>query len=577
MRRPQWLMLAAGVLCICAQVFLDLRIPDYMSSITRLVQTSAGEPAEIWPFGARMLVCAICSAVMAVMAGMLFSRAAAGIGHQLRTGVFSRVQSFSLEEMDRFSTASLITRTTNDITQIQQFIARGMRMMFRAPIALVWALTKIATRHWQWTALTAGTAFVVVAMVMFTVLYAQPRFRRMQRMTDDLTSVTSDHMTGMRVIRACNAEGYQRDKFENVNERLTKNSMQANRVMAISHPVMNFASNALNIGIYCVGGFLIAASSTAGRLDIFSDMVVFSTYAAKIIQSFMSLGMILTTLPRASVSAGRVNEVLRTSPSIRDGEQKEGSSEEKGGVEFRNVSFKYPGAEEYALQDISFTARPGETVAIIGTTGSGKSTLVNLLPRFYEADMGEVLVNGVNVRQYEQKALRAKLGYVAQKPVLFSGTVRSNIVYGSQREDNMSSEQVKTAATIAQAAEFIEGMGGYDAEIQRGGANISGGQKQRLSIARAVFRRPEIYIFDDAFSALDYKTDMELRTALKKETGAATCIIVAQRIGTIRDADRIIVLDGGRIAGTGTHAELMAQCGVYQEIARTQLSEKELT
>ncbi len=575
MRARHWGIFALSVVFIFAQVFLDLKIPDYMSTITRLVKTEGSPMAEIWLAGGMMLLCAVGSLGAAIITGLLSSRLAASFSRDLRERVFDRVEAFSMEEIDSFSTASLITRSTNDITQIQNFVSRGLQMIVRAPIMAIWALYKMSLHQWEWTVLTAGSVLLVIGTVAFIVTYAHPRFRKMQSLTDDLNRVTRENMTGIRVIRAYNAEQYQQGKFDAANERLTRNALQARRAMNVMHPVMRFVNNGLTVGIYCIGAFLIAGCAGAGaQLTIFSDMVVFSTYASKLVQAFMSLNMIFMMLPRVSVSAGRINEVLDTEPKIHDGARDAGAPGQEGTVEFRNVSFRYPDAEEPILHDISFTAAKGQTVAFIGATGSGKSTLVNLIPRLYDATEGQVLVDGVDVREYRQHALHEKLGYAPQKAVLFTGTVESNVGYGSREQTH---EDVERAVRIAQAEDFVQNMDlGYDAAIARGGTNVSGGQKQRLSIARAVACQPEIYIFDDTFSALDYKTDRLLRAELKRQTAGVTTLIVAQRIGTIRDADQIIVLDEGRIVGRGTHEELMRSCGVYQEIAYTQLSEEDL-
>ena len=578
MRARHWALFAASMVFISAQVWLDLKIPDYMSTITELVKSDQGRVLEILLAGGMMMLCALGSLCAAILTGLLSSRLAASFSRDLRERIFDRVEAFSMQEIDSFSTASLITRSTNDVTQIQNFVSRGLQMIVRAPIMASFALIKMSSRHWEWTALAGGSVLLVIGTVAFIVTYAHPRFRKMQSLTDDLNRVTRENMTGIRVIRAYNAEEYQQDKFEGANERLTRNSLQARRAMGVMNPMMKFVNNGLSIGIYCIGAFLICASPAADQLGIFSDMVVFSTYAAKLVQAFMSLNMIFMMMPRASVSAGRINEVLDTEPKIRDGKRTEGDSAQRGRVEFRHVGFRYPGAEEDVLRDISFTAEPGQTVAFIGATGSGKTSLVNLIPRLYDATSGEVLVDGVNVREYTQHALHAKLGYAPQKAVLFTGTVASNVAYGEGAEECPDGDDpIARALEIAQAADFVSQMPyGEDSDIARGGTNVSGGQRQRLSIARAVFRRPEIYIFDDTFSALDYKTDRTLRAELKRRTAGTTTLIVAQRIGTIRDADRILVLEDGKIVGDGTHAELMRDCEVYREIAYTQLSEEEL-
>lgn len=582
MRKMTVLLILISVLLVITQVWLDLKIPDYMSTITRLVKTADSKMSEIWAAGGMMILCAILSMVLTFVSGYVSAQLAAMFSRDLRSDIFNAVQQFSLEEIDRFSTASLITRSTNDVTQIQNFMSRGIIMLIRVPITIAIALMKIIGKHWEWTALTAGAVVIVLCMVGFVIFYAHPRFRKMQTLTDDLNRVTRENLTGIRVVRAYNAEDYQEGRFSEANDRLTTNALQAERAMAVTWPTMRFINNTLTVGIYCIGAFIIAKCvGTDDAITTFSDMVVFSTYAAKVLFSFMSLNMIFMMLPRAAVSSERINQVLDTVPSIKDGGSSDGINGEKGTVEFKNVSFRYPGAEDDILHDITFTAKKGETVAFIGATGSGKTTLVNLVPRFYDATSGQILIDGRDVKEFNQNALRKKIGYAPQRAVLFTGTVRSNVQYGEYTDMDESPEEadayVKKAVRIAQATEFVEKMREqYDAPIARGGTNVSGGQKQRLSIARSVFRRPEIYIFDDTFSALDYKTDRVLRAALKEETEGVTTLIVAQRIGTIRDADKIIVLDEGRMVGEGTHSELMKTCEVYREIAYTQLSEEEL-
>ena len=576
LRGRYWGLFAGSAAIIVLQVLLDLKIPGYMATITKLVETDGSRMSQIYAAGGMMLLCALGSVAAAIGAGYLSSRFAAALSMSLRSKVFDRVEDFSMEEMDSFSTASLITRSTNDITQIQNFVARGLQQIIRAPIMAGIALYLISSRYWQWTALTGGLVLFAVMIIVCVVSYARPRFQKMQTMTDDLNRVTRENMTGIRVIRAYNAEEYQEGRFTAANDRLTRNSLEAHRTMSIMEPMTNFINNVLTIGIYGIGAFLLAAAAGTERLGIFTDMVVFSSYAAKIVQAIMTLRMILMVLPRAQVSAKRLNEVLDTVPNIADGDRTLGEAGHTDEVEFRHVSFRYPGSRDDVLHDISFTARKGETVAFIGATGSGKSTLVNLLVRFYDATEGTVLVDGRDVREYLQSALHQKLGYAPQKAVLFAGTVRSNVCYGADGGDGNDTD-VRHALDIAMASEFVDRLdGGLDADVSRGGTNLSGGQKQRLSIARAVMKKPEIYIFDDTFSALDYKTDRTLRSALKRETAGVTTLIVAQRIGTIRDADKIIVLEDGRIAGIGTHEELLRECGIYQEIARTQLSEEEL-
>lgn len=576
MNRREWMLLAASVAVVISQVYMDLRIPDYMASITRLVKTEGSALGEIWAAGGQMLACAVSSMLLSFASGFVTAILAATFSRHLREDIFNKVQSFSLEEIDRFSTSSLITRSTNDVAQLQNFIAGGFAMIVRTPITVAIALAKITGTHWQWRAVTAGAVFVVICVVIFIIAYAHPRFRRMQALTDELNRTMRENLTGIRVVRAYNAEQYQEAKFSQANDNLTANHRSAQLAMSVMHPIMNFTNNALNVAIYCIGGLIIARTlGTGDSIGTFSDMVVFSTYASKILFSFMGLNFIFMILPRASVCASRINEVLDTRPSIQNGVGREGAS--TGTVEFKNVSFHYPGAEGDVIHDISFSVKKGETVAFIGATGSGKTTLVNLILRFYDATGGEVLVSGRNVKEYDRRALCGKIGYAPQRAVLFTGSVSSNVDYGESAAGPRTGEDVRRAVRIAQAQGFVEKMdGGYDAPIVRGGMNVSGGQKQRLSIARAVCREPEIYIFDDTFSALDYRTDRALRAALKEETAGVTTLIVAQRIGTIRDADRIIVLDEGRVVGSGTHSELMEGCRVYREIARTQLSEEEL-
>jgi len=571
-------MICVSLVFVFAQVWLDLRVPDYMSQITLIVSSPDGAIRDVWLEGAMMILCSIGSVASSIIVGFFASRVAAGFSHRLRKDVFRRVESFSMEEINNFSTASLITRTTNDVTQIQLIIAMGMQFIIRAPIIATLAVSKMASRHWAWTALTGGLALAIMIMIISLMTYAMPRFRRIQTLTDNLNRVTRENLTGIRVVRAYNAESFQEGKFEQANVDFMANNLQVHRAMQLMNPVMRLVMSGLSLGIFWIGAYLIEGAATNEMKNIlFSNMVVLSQYAMQVIMSFMMLTMIFIQLPRVAVSAKRVNEVLDTEPKIMDGTVGESPADIIGEVEFKNVSFKYPDADEYILHNVSFKAQRGETVAFIGSTGSGKSTIINLVPRFYDATEGQVLVDGVDVRDYTQEALRNKLGYISQRAVLFMGTVASNIAFGDNGKPPADADSIKNAARIAQGAEFIENMdGGYDAQIAQGGTNVSGGQKQRISIARAVCRNPEIYIFDDSFSALDYKTDRELRRALKHETEGATCLIVAQRIGTIRDADRIVVLDEGMIVGSGTHHELMKSCGVYQEIAYSQLSGEEL-
>jgi len=577
LRKREWLFICVSLVFIVLQVFLDLKLPDYMAEITTLVQTEGSQMSAIWAAGGWMLICALGSVIASVIVGYFAAKVAASLAKRLREMMFDKTLSFSMEEIGGFSTASLITRSTNDVTQIQTVVAMGLQAIVKAPILAVWAIIKIAGKSWQWTALTGVAVIILLLIISITVIFAVPKFKVTQKLTDKLNQVTREHLTGLRVVRAYNAEAFQEEKFEKANESLTGTNLFVNRIMAIMQPGMRFIMSALPLGIYWIGAYLINSAGTMEQLTLFSDMVVFSSYATQIVMAFMMLTMIFIMLPRATVSANRINEVLETKPTILDGAVSDSDTEQKGVVELRNVSFKYPDAEEYVLENISFTAGKGETVAFIGSTGSGKSTLINLIPRFYDATEGEVIIGGVNVKDYTQEALHNKLGYVPQRAVLFSGTVKTNIAYGDNGGVNPTGEEISKAAQIAQGAEFIEKMdGGYDAAISQGGTNVSGGQKQRLAIARAVCKKPEIFIFDDSFSALDYKTDRVLRSVLKEETADTTKLIVAQRIGTIRDADKIIVLDEGKMVGIGTHDELMKSCAVYQEIAYSQLSKEEL-
>ncbi|GIN64253.1 multidrug ABC transporter ATP-binding protein [Robertmurraya siralis] len=571
------LLILGCLVFIVMQVWLDLKLPDYMYEITMLVQTEGSQMSDILLQGSYMLLCAVGSMGAAIIVGYFAAKVAAGFSVRLRAKVFEKTMSFSMEEINGFSTASLITRSTNDITQIQLLIAMGLQAIVKAPILAVWAIAKIMGKSWQWTAATGLAVAFLILLLSIVIFIAMPKFKIIQGLTDNLNRVTRENLTGIRVVRAYNAEGYQEAKFEKANEDLTKTNLFTTRLMALMQPSMGLIMSGISLSIYWIGAYLIYNAAAVDRLSLFSDMVVFSSYAMQVIMAFMLLSIVFFMLPRASVSAKRINEVLDTEAKILDGNLTAGKEGLAGEVEFKNVSFKYPDAADYILQNISFKAHPGETVAFIGSTGSGKSTLVNLIPRFYDASDGEVLVDGINVKEYSQEALHNKLGYVSQRAVLFSGTVLSNIAYGDNGEDIPDEEMVKKAIEIAQGQEFVEKMEGqYEASVSQGGTNFSGGQKQRLSIARAIARRPEIYLFDDSFSALDYKTDRVLRNALKKEIQNATMLIVAQRIGTIKDADRIIVLDQGKVAGSGTHEELMQTCSVYQEIAYSQLTKEEL-
>jgi ATP-binding cassette subfamily B protein len=553
LKRNEWFLVLFSVVFIVVQVWLDLKLPDYMAEITTLIQTEGTRISELLLPGLYMILCAIGSMMAAVIVGYFAAKIAAGLSMRLRGMVFEKTLSFSMEEINGFSTSSLITRSTNDITQIQLVVAMGLQVIIKAPILAAWAIIKISGKGWEWTAATGVAVIALIVMLAVIVIFAMPKFKSIQRLTDNVNRVTREHLTGLRVIHAYNSEDYQEKKFEKANNELTNTNLFANRLMAMIFPGMTFIMSGLSVSIYWIGAFLINEAAMTNRIHLFSDMV------------------------RASVSAKRIMEVLNTEAKVIDGNETEGKSGVIGEVEFRNVSFKYPDAEAPILQHISFKAKKGETVAFIGSTGSGKTSVINLIPRFYDATEGEVLVDGVNVKNYKQETLHDKIGYVPQRAVLFSGTVASNVAYGDNGKETGSMNLVKKAVQIAQGTEFVEEMEGeYEGRIAQGGGNVSGGQKQRLSIARAIYRRPEIYIFDDSFSALDYKTDRILRSALKKETKDATTLIVAQRIGTIKDADQIIVLEEGEVVGNGTHDELMVSCQTYQEIAYSQLSKEEL-
>lgn len=580
LRWKEWLLVAACVVLIVGQVQLDLALPDYMSEITRLVQTEGSQMSDILLAGGKMLLCALGSMLLTVCTTFFTAQIASRFSARLRGEMYRKVVGFSNEEINRFSTASLITRTTNDISQLQMFFSFGMQSLIKAPIMAFIAVGKISTKSWEWSLLTGGVIAFVCVLLVFIMLYAVPRMKKMQTLTDNLNRITRENLTGLQVVRAYNAENYQEGKFAKANEEMTRNSQQANIAMSVMNPGMNLAMNGLTLGIYWIGATLISAISLTSpaammeRIGLFSDMVVFMQYAMQVIMAFLMLVMIFVMLPRVTVSAGRVNEVLDTKARIVDGKETQGKPGMKGEIEFRDVSFRYPDADGDTIHHISFTAHHGQTVALIGATGCGKSSIINLIPRLYDATSGQVLVDGVDVRDYTQDALRGKIGFVPQKAFLFSGTVSSNVGYG---EDNASGAAIRKAVAIAQAAEFVESPEvGYSGTVAQGGSNFSGGQKQRLSIARAVARDPEILVFDDSFSALDYKTDHALRQALREQTSGTTNIIVAQRIGTIRDADCILVIEDGAIVGKGTHRELMESCKVYQEIAYSQLSKEEL-
>lgn len=575
--KRNWLMMFFAIGFVVLQVWLDLTIPDYMADITALVQTDGSKMADIMAAGGKMLLCAFGSLAATVVVAIISSRIASDFSAVLRAKLFNKVQGFSMEEIGRFSTASLITRSTNDVTQVQMFVTMGFQVLIKAPILAIWAVCKISAKSWQWTFSTGVAVAVLLIIVGLCVSIALPKFKKLQELTDDINRVTRENITGINVVRAYNAEKYQESKFETANNNLTKTQLFTSRTMSFMMPGIQLIMSGLPLAIYWIGAYLINKADMMSKITLFSDMVTFSSYAMQIVMAFMMMVMVFIILPRASVAAKRINEVLDTEATIEDGDKDIKDSGIRGEIEFKNVNFKYPDAEDYVLSDISFSVKKGETLAIIGATGCGKSTVINLIPRFYDVTEGEVLVDGVNVKDYKQKELRNKIGYVSQKATLFGGTVKSNIAYGDNGKDGFMESDIVDSVYVAQASEFVEKMGeGYDSYIAQGGGNLSGGQKQRLSIARAVCRHPEIFIFDDSFSALDYRTDRALRSALKKECADATKIIVAQRIGTIRDADKIIVLENGTIAGMGKHDELMKNCEVYRQIAYSQLSKEEL-
>ena len=575
--KRNWLMMLFAIGFVVLQVWLDLTIPDYMADITALVQTDGSKMADIMAAGGKMLLCAFGSLAATVVVAIISSRIASDFSAVLRAKLFNKVQGFSMEEIGRFSTASLITRSTNDVTQVQMFVTMGFQVLIKAPILAIWAVCKISAKSWQWTFSTGVAVAVLLIIVGLCVSIALPKFKKLQELTDDINRVTRENITGINVVRAYNAEKYQESKFETANNNLTKTQLFTSRTMSFMMPGIQLIMSGLPLAIYWIGAYLINKADMMSKITLFSDMITFSSYAMQIVMAFMMMVMVFIILPRASVAAKRINEVLDTEATIEDGDKDIKDSGIRGEIEFKNVNFKYPDAEDYVLSDISFSVKKGETLAIIGATGCGKSTVINLIPRFYDVTEGEVLVDGVNVKDYKQKELRNKIGYVSQKATLFGGTVKSNIAYGDNGKDGFMESDIVDSVYVAQASEFVEKMGeGYDSYIAQGGGNLSGGQKQRLSIARAVCRHPEIFIFDDSFSALDYRTDRALRSALKKECADATKIIVAQRIGTIRDADKIIVLENGTIAGMGKHDELMKNCEVYRQIAYSQLSKEEL-
>ena len=569
-----WLYFIMAVGFIVLQVWLDIKVVDYTRNILLLIQ-NGGTISQILEQGGYMLACALVSLLGAILCGFFFAMISARLARNLRREVYLKVQSLSMADIKKFSVPSLITRTTNDITQVQMFIAMGMQMLIKAPMTAIWAITKIANKSWEWSTLTAGSVIVILVGVSIIMSLVIPKFKRIQTYIDDLNNVTEEQLSGIRVVHAFNAEDYQEAKFEQKNETLTRTQIFTQRTMGFMNPLMYLVMNLMSLGIYWIGAYLINGADV-GKSILYADMGTFNGYASQVVSSFLMLVMIFIMWPRASVSATRINQVLSTKNSILGGAFA-GDTDVKGVIEFRNVSFKYPDSEELMLKNISFKTKMGDTLAFIGSTGSGKTTLVNLMMRFYDCTEGEIVIDGINIKEYQLETLYNKIGYVPQRAVLLSGTVTDNIAFGDNGKAEITEDQVKSAIAIAQSTDFVEKMAdGYQGNVAQGGTNLSGGQKQRLSIARAVARDPEIYIFDDAFSALDYATDYKLRTQLKKHTKNATNVIVAQRIGTIMNADTIVVLEKGECVGIGTHRELLKKCKTYQEIAYSQLSKEEL-
>lgn len=576
LRKKDLLLILVCAGLIVFQVWLDLKLPDYMSEITQLVQTEGNTMAEILTAGGKMLLCAFGSLAAAVIVGFFASYIAATFSKIIRKDIFEKVENFSEGEVKKFSTSSLITRTTNDVSQIEMLVAMGLQLIIKAPITAIWAVSKILGKSLTWSAVIGGGVLILLLTLTFLIIVVLPKFKIVQKLLDKINGITRENLTGIRVVRAFNAEDYQEKKFEETNSKLTKIQLFNQRTFGIMQPIMYLIMYFSTLAIYFIGAYVIDASLMSDKITIFGDMVVFSSYGMQVIMSFLMLAMIFIMYPRAAISADRINEVLDEDFAIKDGSVTKSDPKLTGTVEFKDVSFKYPDADEYILKDITFKAEKGETIAFIGSTGSGKSTLINLIPRFYDVTDGEIIIDGVNVKDYKLEYLHNKIGYIPQKAVIFSGSVSENVSYG-ESDKKITKEDVVKAIEVAQGKEFVESMPDkYDSYLAQRGTNISGGQKQRISIARAIARKPEIYIFDDSFSALDYKTDFTLRRELKKYTKDATTFIVAQRIGTIMNADKIIVLDKGTCVGMGTHEELLKNCDVYKEIALSQLSEEEL-
>ena len=573
--KKELLYVLISALLIVFQVWLDLKLPDYMNNITTLLQTEGSKVKDLFNPGSKMLLCALGSLASSIVVGYFVANVASNFSRKIRKEVFTKVEDFSMEEIKKFSTSSLITRTTNDITQVQMLISMGLQLMIKSPVTAVWAICKISGKSYEWSIATGGAVLCLLMLISVVIIFALPRFKRVQKLTDNLNRITMENLKGIRVVRAYNAEKYEKNKFDKANNELTNTHLFIEKIMSIISPWMSLIMSTLTLSIYAIGIYLLNKAALTDKVSIFSNMIVFSSYAMQVVMSFMMLAIVFVMFPRASVSAKRILEVLETDVKIKSGSFKEDTNI-KGEVEFKNVSFKYPDAEEYVLKNISFKASKGETIAFIGRTGCGKSTLINLIPRFYDATEGEILIDGVNVKDYDLEYLHNKLGYIPQKAVMFNGTVKENVAYGSNGK-KFTKEKIERSIKIAQAKDFVSKMDkDIDSHIASGGTNIAGDQKQRLAIARAIARDPEIYIFDDSFSALDYKTDYVLRKDLKKYTKDATTFIVAQRIGTIKNADKILVLEEGKCVGIGTHEELLKKCKEYKEIALSQFGKEEL-
>lgn len=574
LNKKDYFLMPIIILLIVLQVYLELRIPEYMTQITTLVKTN-GTINEILTEGIYMTSCAFLSLISSVIVGYIVANITANFSLNVRRKLFTKVNDFSLEEIKKFSTSSLITRTTNDVTNLEMLLSMGLQLLIKAPITAIWAIKKILGKNFTWSVVTGSAVLILIVMIVVLVILVLPKFKLVQKLIDRINGLTRENLKGIRVIRAFNAEEFHENKFERQNKKLTDTQIFNQKVMSITSPVMYLIMNGISLAIYFTGAYMLDSALFAEKIDLFSNMVVFTSYAMQVISSFLMLAIIFIMYPRASISADRINEVLDTKCKIKDGKISEGKA--KGKVEFKNVSFKYSDSDEYVLKDVSFTADPGMTVAIIGSTGSGKSTLINLITRFYDASEGAVLVDDVDVREYKLSSLYDKLGYVSQKAILFSGSIKDNVSFGEKSDYKVTDDKIKSAIKVSQSEDFVLKLKDkYNSRVSQGGSNLSGGQKQRISIARAIARDPEIYIFDDSFSALDYKTDYTLRHELKKYTSTSTNIIVAQRIGTIINSDMIIVLDKGIVVGKGTHKELMKNCDVYKEIAYSQLSKEEL-